>query len=226
MPGKDRGFAPSTPPAPEAKDSKGTGYKEGTKAMKTTVSILAASAMLAAPAFAGSIDKTPPDPVVQTPAPAAPLGPDWTGFYAGGQLGYANIGTNAAGVDGEGVTGGVTLGYDYDFGDVVVGGGIDYDMGDIDLTPAVSVENVFRAKLRGGVKVGNGLSYVTGGYAQADTNALGSEDGYFVGVGYEHMVTENVSVGFEGLFHEFDNFNGTALDVDARTLNVRGTFRF
>lgn len=151
---------------------------------------------------------------------------DWTGFYGGAQLGYANVDTNISGSNGD-VIGGLIAGYDYDLGTWVVGGGFDYDFADVSIANgAVDVESVWRAKLRAGVKVGDGLAYGTGGYAQADTDILGSDDGYFIGLGYEHMVTENFSVGGELLYHEFDNFSGSGVNVDATTMQVRGAFRF
>ena len=91
---------------------------------------------------------------------------------------------------------------------------------------AANVESVFRAKLRGGYKLGDGLLYGTGGYALADTDTLGSDDGYFIGAGYEHLLTQSLSVGGEVLYHEFDNYNSTPVDVDATTVQIRGTFRF
>jgi hypothetical protein len=39
-------------------------------------------------------------------------------------------------------------------------------------------------------------------------------------------VTDQFSLGGEVLYHEFDNFSGTGADVDATTVQVRGTFRF
>jgi opacity protein-like surface antigen len=181
--------------------------------------LLAAASLAAAPALAGSPEPAPSEPV-------APASPDWTGFYAGGQLGYANIDTNAAGLEGDGFIGGLTAGYDYDLGDWVVGAGLDYDWADIGLGGGNTLESVWRAKLRGGYKIGNGLLYGTGGYAGADTDTLGSEDGYVVGAGYEHAVTERFNVGGEVLYHEFENFGSTTTDVEATTVQVRGTFRF
>ena len=194
--------------------------------MKTRISLLAATAaVIAAPALAGSSEPPVTEPIIASAGPVS-AGPDWTGFFGGAQLGYADVDTNIPGVGGDDFIGGLTLGYDYDLGDWVVGGAIDSDFADITLTPGLTLDNVFRAKLRGGYKVGDGLIYGTGGYAQADTSTLGDDDGYFVGFGYEQLLTNNFSLGGELLYHEFDNFNGTVVDVDATTVQLRGTFRF
>lgn len=195
--------------------------------MRTILTALAATAMGIPPALAGSPAPAPQDTPIAAAVPAAPIGPDWTGFYGGAQLGWGDVDTNVPGVGGDDMIGGLTFGYDYDFGDWVVGGGLDYDWADITLAPGVSVDNVFRAKLRAGYKLGNGLIYGTGGYANADTSTLGDEDGYFVGAGYEHMISNNLSLGGEVLWHEFDGFNTVpSTDVEATTVQVRGTFRF
>ncbi|SEM01619.1 Opacity protein [Roseovarius azorensis] len=196
--------------------------------LKTTTALIAATAFFAAPALAGNISEPAPEPVIATPvAPPAPATPNWTGFYAGGQLGYGWVDTDTPGVDGDDIIGGLILGYDYDLGNNwVIGAGIDYDFADINLSGAGSLEEVFRAKLRGGYKIGNGLLYGTGGYAWADTDVLGDDSGYFIGGGYEHMVTQNISLGGELLYHQFDNFGSTGADVDATTLQARAAFRF
>jgi hypothetical protein len=149
---------------------------------------------------------------------------DWTGFYAGGQLGFGDVDTDA-GASGDGAIGGLVAGYDYDFGNWVLGGGVDYDFADIDVGGATVLENVARLKMRGGYKMGNGLAYATAGLAHADTDTLGSDNGYFVGVGYEHMITDQFALGGEALYHEFDDFDGSGIDIDATTVQLRGTFR-
>ncbi|MCQ0093556.1 outer membrane protein [Roseovarius sp. M141] len=214
--------------------------------MKYLLSAAAASALMAGTAFAGNIEPAPVEAVI---VPAAPVfaSPNWTGFYAGGQLGYANV--DGDGVDnngtplipgddfpftanGDGFIGGLVAGYDYDLGDWVIGAGFDYDWTDITLGGSpVSVESVWRAKLRGGYKFGNGLLYATGGYANADTNLVGDSDGWFIGAGYEHMLTQNFSLGGEVLYHQFDDFSNPAAgvasyDADVTTAQVRATFRF
>src|SRR6056297_284206 len=190
--------------------------------------IVAAMALAAGPGFAGSATPPEPDPVIAAPVPApAPASPNWTGPYLGGQIGWGNVDTNVPGVSGDDVIGGLVAGYDYDFGQWVVGGGLDYDWADIGLGAGnPTLENVFRVKARGGYKIGNGLLYGTGGWAQADTSTLGDDDGYFIGAGYEHMVMQNVSLGGEVLYHAFDNFGPTTTDIEATTVQVRGTFRF
>ena len=165
------------------------------------------------------------------PSAIAPLpvdtSPNWTGFWAGGQFGVASVSTNAASGREEGFIAGLTAGFDYDFGRVVLGGGLDYDITNTDVgNTNADLENVFRVRLRGGFEIGNGLLYGTGGYTQADTDTLGSDDGYFLGAGYEYRVTPRFSYGGELLYQEFGNYSGTAADVDATTVQLRGTFRF
>ena len=194
--------------------------------IRTTRTIAAAAlAVTASTAFAGSPGDPAQEPAVApSPAPAATSGPDWTGFYAGGQLGYADIDSNAA-LSGDDVIGGLVAGYDYDLGDWVIGAGVDYDFANISLG-GVDLENIWRLKARAGYKIGDGLLYGTAGYANADTDIAGNDDGYFVGAGYEYLITRNVSLGGEVLYHEFNNFNGTATDFEATTAQVRATFRF
>jgi len=193
---------------------------------KTTFLFAAATAAttaLALPAYAGSNEPAQPDPVVTQPAPAVPAGVNWTGGYVGGQLGFGSF--DVGGTDDDGAIGGVHAGYDYDFGQWVVGGAIDYDMADI-TAGGVTLDNVARLKLRGGYDLGNGgLAYATAGAARAYTASSGDDSGYFLGAGYEHMMTDNFSVAGEVLHHQFDDFNGGP-DVDATTVQVRGSFRF
>tara|TARA_R110002049_G_scaffold23545_3_gene83402 strand:+ start:127960 stop:128433 length:474 start_codon:yes stop_codon:yes gene_type:complete len=154
-------------------------------------------------------------------------GGDWTGFYTGLQLGYADVDSNGAGLDGSDNTYGFHAGYDYDFGQFVLGGELDYDKGDIDLGGgAATIDSVARAKIKGGYDLGNTLIYATAGAARADTSG-GDESGAFAGLGMTYKVTERYTVGAEVLQHKFDDVGGVAgNDLDATTLSLRGSLRF
>ncbi len=197
--------------------------------MKLTRTLLAAlgATAIAAPAFAGSLTPVASEPVVNTPAPVAmSMGRDWTGGYAGLQLGYADVGTDSAtGLSGDDVIGGLTAGYDWDFGNFVLGVGADADIADLAVGP-FTLERVYRLKVRGGYDLGNGLLYATAGGVGADVDGLGYDTGYFIGAGYEHMVTDTISLGGEVLYHEFDNFKSSGADIDATTFQVRANYRF
>ena len=182
------------------------------------------TSLLGSAAFAGSLA----DPVVETVAtpvyePVA-VGNDWTGFYGGLNLGYGDVdGTGNA--DGDDTTYGVHLGYDYDFGNWVVGAEYEYDKADIDLNGAAEVDNVQRLKLRGGYDLGKTLIYATAGAARVDTS-IGKDTGEFFGVGMAYQVTDRFTVGGEVLEHRFDDIGGTGVDADATTFNLRSSFRF
>ena len=198
------------------------------KLTRTLLAALSASA-LAAPAFAGSAAPAAMEPMIEAPAPVAmTMGRDWTGGYAGLQLGYADVEASAATgatISGDDVIGGFTAGYDWDFGNFVLGAGLDADLADLSVG-AATLERVYRLKVRGGYDLGNGLIYATAGGAGADVDGLGYDTGYFVGAGYEHMVTDNISLGGEVLYHEFDDFNASGLDIEATTFQVRANYRF
>ncbi|MCG7495114.1 outer membrane protein [Thalassobius sp. Cn5-15] len=178
--------------------------------------------LTAAPAFAGSADPAPVDPTPE-PVSLAPVAAPWTGGYVGLNLGYADI--EAGALDADGGFYGLSAGYDYDLGDWVIGGGIDYDRLDIDLG-GNDVESAARLKVRAGYDLGDGLLYGTAGAVRIDVDTLGDDTGYFIGAGYEHRVTDQVSVGGEILYHEVDDFNGSGVDVEATTIAAKVNFRF
>jgi len=191
--------------------------------MKRSIFVTAIAALLAAgPAFAGSYK----DPAPAPGFPHTPAEPSWTAFYLGSQIGYLDADSNIPVVSGDDFIAGFTAGYDHDFGDFVLGAGIDYDWTQTTLFPGFDLENVFRVKMRGGFKMGRSLIYATGGYAHADTNLLGDDEGYFLGAGIDYLFSDTMSVGAEILYHEFDNYNNTVLDLEATTVQVRTVYRF
>lgn len=187
------------------------------------------AAPLAAPALAGSLDAPAPmDQVLApTPAPLPAASSDWAGFYAGGQLGYGDVGGD---VSGYGWLGGVHAGYNWQFGNTVIGLEGDYDVADIDIGGGPdSLDNVARLKLRGGYAMGPTLLYATAGAARADASVGGadlSDTGWFGGLGVGYQVTDRLVLGGELLSHRFDDFDGSGLDVRATTATLRASFRF
>lgn len=205
--------------------------------VKTPVTGAAIFLALSAPAWAGNMDEpmlTPAPAPMPAPAPApVSFGGDWTGFYAGGSLGYADVGDDAAtfGNDFNGLTYGVHAGYDYDFGTFVLGGEVELSGFDVaDNNTATEVDSVARLKLRAGYDGGDFMPYLAAGAAQLQTSGapLGGVDdtGYFYGAGLDYRVTDRIRVGGELLQHQFDDYAGSTLDVDAVTAGVRVSFEF
>lgn len=199
--------------------------------MKKILYMTAALVGFGTAALAGSATFEPaPAPVVAAPAPAPIIatGTDWTGAYAGFQLGYGDVdATGGSTASGDGLLYGVHAGYNYDFGQFVLGGELDYDFADISLSGgAGDIDSTARAKVRAGYDLGNTLLYVAGGFVQANTSALGDDDGYFYGVGADYRFNQNWTVGGELLAHKFDDFNSTGTDIDVNTFKVKASYNF
>ncbi|EPX79646.1 outer membrane protein [Salipiger mucosus] len=188
---------------------------------------------LATPAFAGSLDTAQPEP-----APAAPVAPvaatptyDWSGPSVGVQLGYGNLDADDP-IDSEddGALYGARAFYDYDFGNWVAGGGVQYDGADIEMGDGATLNGIGKIGGRAGYDLGRTMVYGTGGYAHAFTDDddidPGDSGGYYVGIGAEHFVTENVTVSGEVAYNKFDDFDDTDLEVDATTTTVGLNYRF
>lgn len=123
-------------------------------------------------------------------------------------------------------------GYDYQIGSFVVGGVIEYSQLELQdavtafsTTPAAynftrKLNDLWAFRARGGYAFGNSLVYATGGYAVGGmkhsfttTNTVnafprtggGDAKGYQVGLGFEHKLTDNVSIGAEWLRTSLDD---------------------
>lgn len=236
--------------------------------------LLAAPAVLfslSAHAADAVLDQEPAPPVSEYVQPAD----NWTGFYVGGQIGGAfgdsgiftmdrdgdgrygdylpafdpSVNPAAGGFDGsfsDGVTGGVHAGYDWQVGNVVLGGLIDLSFTDIgdrqsgySSTPAfydINRDLDYLATLRG--RLGYAftpavMAYATGGLAYGEVDYSFSSDtpaafsssggsdsdfGYTVGGGVEAKVTQNISFGVEYLY--------TNLGGNDYTVNLSGPAAF
>ena len=197
--------------------------------MKLFAAFLTATT-LAAPAFAGGPIEPMPQPVVTAPAPYVAPSADWSGFYVGAQLGYADISSSPAGLDGNGTLGGVHAGYRWDLGTTVLGIEGDYDAASADLgIGADTLDNVARLKFMAGADLGRTLLYATGGVAWADATVAGvnrSDNGYFLGAGLDYAVNDSWTIGGEILGHRFNDFDSSGFDLDATTVKAKVSFRF
>ncbi len=161
-------------------------------------------------------------------APAVTFAQDWTGPYAGFQIGTAEIDVDgAAELSGDGESYGLFAGYNIQNGAVVYGGEFDYDTTEYDVADGTAeVDSTTRLKGRVGTELGGGLAYGTAGMVWATSPELGDDSGYLFGVGYDFPVSANMTVGAEVLNHQFDDYNDTDLDVDVTTIKARVSFSF
>ena len=165
------------------------------------------------------------------PIEAASAGYDWSGFYAGAQLGYAWGGADAEDVtdgdsfayDPSGWVGGLHLGHNWQWdafvagleGDVELAGVDDADEEDgVEVSSEADWQGSVRARLGG--SFGNILVYGTAGAAYSDinngvaseaTSATDSFDngrwGWTAGAGLEVGMTQNISLRAEYRYSDF-----------------------
>lgn len=196
-----------------------------------TIAALIATAALTAPAFAGGPVVVAEEPaVVPAAEPYVAPGLDWSGAYVGAQLGYGDVSSSDDTLDGDGWLGGVHAGYRWDLGSWVAGTELSYDTASIDLgDDAGELDDVTALKLNVGREIGNSLVYGTLGAAHANatvgTDEL-SDSGFLYGLGFDYAVNERWTVGGEVLQHQFDDFDGSGVDLDATTVKAKVALRF
>lgn len=197
-----------------------------------SIAALLATVAIASPALAGGPIAVEPEPTVApVVTPVVAPGIDWSGAYAGVQLGYADVDSNDAGLDGNGFLGGIHGGYLWDFGNVIAGAEVSYDSADIDLGDAgATLDDMTRLKLLVGTEMGRSLVYGALGAAHASATDAGGADlsdtGWFLGAGLDYAVSDRWTVGAEVLHHQFDDFDGTGTDFDVNTLQAKVSMRF
>lgn len=164
------------------------------------------------------------------PAFAAPARRDWSGFFAGAQLGYGFANTTLSvpntfsfrGIGSQGLTGGLIGGYDHQFAgtNIVAGVEADVSLSDIRTTLNIagftaSVGSDWNVGLRGRlgyVLGGSVMPYVSAGYGWSHLRApallgglfTGTAGGFQVGAGIETMITANLAVRAEYI-HQFNS---------------------
>ncbi len=143
-------------------------------------------------------------------APHALNGHSWAGPYIGGNIGYqwGDISNNIA--EPSGVNGGIQGGYNWQFGQFVIGGEADIQAsGASDTFAAWKFSNPWFGTLRGraGFAMNNILIYGTGGLAFGNVRAevlnlteTHSAAGWTLGAGAEIGITQNWSAKAEYLY--------------------------
>lgn len=200
-----------------------------TAGLMTTVILGLTTAPVLAGGFAEPIATPPVAAPIIIAAPAPMRSADWTGFYAGAQLGYGQMQSDTIDEKPTDLLYGVHAGYLYDLGNIVLGAELDYDMTNIGFAaPAVDLDSVARFKLRAGYDAGVIQPYLTAGVAQAMVSGAldGTSDGQFAGLGLDYQLSDNFRVGGEVLAHQFDNLVDSGIDVKATTLTLRASYNF
>jgi outer membrane immunogenic protein len=177
--------------------------------------------------------KAPPPPM-----PAyAPQAFSWTGFYIGvnGGYGFGSDGKDFGNPSGGLV--GVTAGYNYQIGQLVLGVESDWDWADLTKSGLYSsrVDDLFTARARAGYAIDRALLYVTGGYAGAEDKisiaGFGSQsdwrNGGVIGGGLEYAFTNNISAKAEYLYEPLaDKSFGTGTKSDLNLSLVRAGLNY
>ncbi|APG47074.1 Outer membrane protein (porin) [Phaeobacter porticola] len=145
---------------------------------------------------------------------------DWSGFFLGASMAR----TSASSADRGPVSApGLHLGYDHDFGRIVLGGEVEVDRSGR-LTPDLQEDQTSRVKLRAGYDLGETLGYVTIGTARNES-ATDSDNGAVYGVGVSYSL--NGALRLSGEYLHQDANDGAALQAPARDiLSIRASFQF
>ena len=158
-------------------------------------------------------------------ASAPARGDDWSGAYGGFQFGaFDGEATGAGGGAQTGGLAGLHAGYGVDLGTFVLGGEVDLDFGQVTFGD-VTVDSIARLKLRAGGSLGRTFVYGTAGLARADTS-IGVGTGGFAGIGAGWRLGERTTIGGEVLYQQFDDVDGSGVDLEGTTATARVTFSF
>ncbi len=173
---------------------------------------------------------------------------DWTGLYAGGQIGWTDLEypTSSPGFPGgisfagNGSLLGVHVGYNHDFGALVLGAELSVDFPSVDIRFAPTgvpgrreIDSVTAVKAKAGYDAGRFLPYAVIGYASQgfnDTSGLAEDltfDGMTYGVGMSYLASPNLVTGIEALWFDLDPTDpATGLTSEGSVVNLRLSYKF
>jgi outer membrane immunogenic protein len=188
--------------------------------MKTRILAMTAAAMTAAAGTAGAADLPRGNAPYYAPPPVSVY--NWSGFYAGLNLGYQWGHVTNSGIDPSGIAGGGQLGYNWQMGQFVFGAETDIQASAADDTFApYKFSNPWFGTLRGraGFAINNMLLYGTLGlaYGNLEGQFLNLSEtktlvGWAGGAGMEVGITPNWSAKVEYLY----------MDLGSRTFSITG----
>ena len=207
--------------------------------------LAATLALIATPVLAADL------PSRYTPAPYYEPAPifTWTGFYAGinGQLGLGSFSGGGSQLFGSpvGGLGGGTIGYNYQSGQLLVGGEADLAFGSINgngnfgtaTFSSGNMHGIGTIRARVGYVYDRALFYLTGGYAGTVLDGKVSDfagspnlvidqshylNGFAIGLGMEYAITTKISVKGEYLFTGFNSagYFGNTRDAISSGANI------
>jgi len=188
--------------------------------MKTRILAMTVAAMTAAAGTAGAADLPRGNAPYYAPPPVSVY--NWSGFYAGLNLGYQWGHVTNTGIDPAGIAGGGQLGYNWQMGQFVFGVETDIQASAADDTFApYKFSNPWFGTLRGraGYAINNMLLYGTLGlaYGNLEGQLVNLSEtktlvGWAGGAGMEVGITPNWSAKVEYLY----------MDLGSRTFSITG----
>ena len=199
--------------------------------MKRTIFLAATLAAVATTGATRAADIYGPRPYAAPPV--AYIAQNWSGAYIGGNIGYQFGRTSIFTMEPSGLMGGVQAGYNWQFGQFVVGGETDFQFSAAEETFApYKFSNPWfgTARARLGYALNNILFYGTGGlaYGKGKLDYFGVNEehtlgGWTIGAGLEVGLTPHVSVRAEYLFVDLSptNYALTHLNTGIKSSIVR-----
>jgi outer membrane immunogenic protein len=171
----------------------------------------------------------------------APQVSNWQGLYVGGHVGYRFGSVANSGFDPSGFSGGLSLGYDWQNQDLVIGAVTDLNLsGAKDRVAGARFDERWfgTTRARIGYSFGNVLPYLTAGIAYGGlrlNDGLGGVEGkthfgWTVGAGMEVRLTGNWSATAEYLYIDLGErayaLTGQRHDYDASLVKLGVNYRF
>ncbi len=152
---------------------------------------------------------------------------DWTGWYAGVQVGASNFELDS-GASGDGTNFGLHAGYrrQYPSG-LVLGAEGEFNNTDLTLSDGNEVDGLCRL-LKGtvGYSYGDTLPYVTAGVSKLRSSDLGDDYGLAVGAGFAYRVSPRFSVGVEGVYLDHSGVGPGNDDANGYSISLRTSYHF